>query len=107
MSTDASFQPPRKKLSVFWWLGGIVLLAILLFVFQLFGPSPPIVVSPQTTYITAPLGPDGLPDYEKYVRDQSRQGVTPENNAATLLWPALWPGELDPSQAAAVSAELG
>ncbi len=107
MSSDAPFTPPKKKPSIFWWIGGAFLLLLLLFVFQLFGPSPRIIVSPQTTYITGPLGPDGLPDYEKYVLDLYRDGVTPENNAASLIWPALWPGELDPSQFAAIATELG
>jgi hypothetical protein len=62
--------------------------------FQLFGPSPPLVISQETTVITAPLRPDGLPDYQKYWRDLGREGVTPENNGAVLFWRAVWPGEL-------------
>lgn len=107
MSIDAPFKPPRKKPSIFWWLGGTVLLLVLIFLLQLFGPSPRIMVSPQTTYIIEPLRANGLPDYEKYVLELHRKGVTPENNAAALLWQALWPGELDPPQYAAVAAELG
>ena len=94
MSADAPYVPPRKKSSIFWWLGGGFLLLSVLFLFQLFGPNPPIVVSPQTTYITAPLYADGLPNYKQAVLDLYRQGVTPENNAASLIWPALWPGDL-------------
>ncbi len=107
MSTEAPFTPPKKKPNIFWWLGGVFLLLLLVFFVQLFGPNPRIIVSPRTTYITGPLLPDGLPDYERYILDRSRDGVTPENNAAALLWPALWPGELDPPQYAAVAAELG
>jgi hypothetical protein len=107
MSTDAPFKPPRKKTSIFWWLGGFFLLLLTFFLFQLFGPNPPIVVSPQTTYITEPLGADGLPNYKQYVLELYRKGVTPENNAASLLWPALWSDELVPQQYAAVAAELG
>jgi hypothetical protein len=62
--------------------------------FQLFGPSPPLVISQETTVITAPLRADGLPDYQKYWRDFGREGVTPENNGAVLFWRAVWPGEL-------------
>jgi hypothetical protein len=62
--------------------------------FQLFGPSPPIVISKETTVIIAPLRADGLPDYQKYWRDFGREGVTPENNGAVLFWRAVWPGEL-------------
>jgi hypothetical protein len=107
MSTDAPFTPPKKKINVFWWIGGAFIVLLLLFVFQLFGPSPRLIVSPQTTHITTPLRPDGVPDFEQYVLDQARAGVTPENNAAALLWPALWPGELDPPQYAPIAKELG
>lgn len=62
--------------------------------FQAFGPSPAIVVSEDTTVITAPLRADGLPDFQKYWRDFGREGVTPENNGAVLFWRATWPGEL-------------
>jgi hypothetical protein len=107
MSEDAAFSPPQKKPSIFWWLGGAILILLVLFFLQLFGPSPRIIVSPQTTYITEPLGQNGLPNYEKSYLALCREGVTPENNAAALIWPALWPGELDPSQYEAVAAELG
>ena len=108
MPADEPFTPPRKKIKIFWWLGGVfVLLVAALFVLQLFGPNPPIVVSPQTTYITSPRGPDGLPDYEQYVLELYRDGVTTENNAAPLLLRALWPAELDPKDYATVVMELG
>jgi hypothetical protein len=107
MSTDAPISPPKKKLSVLWYLGGSLALLIFIFFFQLFGPNPRIIVSPQTTYITSPLGPDGLPDYEQYTREMLQDGVTPENNAAVLLYRALWPGDLDPKDFAAVVMELG
>jgi hypothetical protein len=107
MATAPTFKPPRKKFNVLWLLGGAFLLLIGLFFLQLLGPNPPIVVSPQTTYITEPLGPDGLPDFEQYVLKADREGVTPSNNAAVLLWQALWPGELSPKDYAPMAAELG
>ena len=105
--SEAPFTPPRKKHNVLWWLGGCLVLLLLLFLLQLFGPNPSIIVSPQTTHITKPLGPDGLPDYERHLLELSREGVTPENNAAPLLWQALFPGELDPKYFAATAAEFG
>ncbi|HEX3602083.1 MAG TPA: hypothetical protein VHU84_18155, partial [Lacipirellulaceae bacterium] len=78
-----------------------------LFFFQLFGPSPPIVVSRRTTYITSPLRADGLPDYEKYVRETFRRDIAPNDNAAALLWRALGPGNLTPEQFRALTRELG
>jgi hypothetical protein len=81
--------------------------AILLFLLHFFGPEPPIVVARDTTYITEPLRPNGLPDYEKYILEQSRKGMTPDNNAAALLFQALWPNELDPRDYEPMRAELG
>jgi hypothetical protein len=107
MSTDAPFKPPRKKHSVLWLIGGLFFLLLVFFFFQLFGPNPRIVVSKQTTFITEPLGPDGLPDYEQHVLNRLRDGVTPENNAVALLWQALFPADVDPKFHAAVAAELG
>ena len=107
MFTNAPFTPPKKKISIFWWLGGLALVLGAVFLFQLIGPSPRIIISKQTTYITTPLLPNGLPNYEEYVRQKLREGVTPENNAAALLFQALWPSGLDPKQYGAVADELG
>jgi hypothetical protein len=108
MSTDdATSTLPRKKPNVLWWILGVLCLVLVLFFVQLFGPNPSILVAPQTTVITAPLAAGGLPDFERYWRERAREGVTPENNAAVLLLPALWPAEFEPSQFAAVAAELG
>jgi hypothetical protein len=65
---------------------------LIFFLWQLFGPHEPIVVSRETTRITAPLLADGLPDYAQAVLETSRAGVTPENNAAALMWQAMGPG---------------
>jgi hypothetical protein len=108
MSTEPEFfKPPRKKPSIFWWLGAAFLVLVLLFLFQLLGPSPPIKPARQTTYITEPLQPNGMPDYERYILERMRDGVTPQNNAATLIWPTLWPGELQLADYEIVAAELG
>lgn len=81
--------------------------AIFLFLLHFFWPEPPIVVARDTTYITAPLRPNGLPDYEKYILELDRKGATPDNNAAVLLFQALWPCGLDPEDYKMVCAELG
>jgi hypothetical protein len=107
MPSNVDTVRPRKKFNILWWIGGVFVLLVLYFVLQLFGPNPPIIVSPQTTRITEPLGRDGLPDYEQYMLDLSREGVTPDNNAAALLWQALFPGEVEPQQYAAMATELG
>jgi hypothetical protein len=107
MSSNSSASLPRKKRSILWFIAGVFLLLLGLFFFQLFGPDPRIVVSRQTTYLTEPLGSNGLPDYERYLLERYREGVTPQNNAAALMWKALWPGELSPQDYAPVSKELG
>lgn len=107
MSTEAPFKSARKKPSVFWWIVAAFFLVILFFLVQLFGTSPRIEVSPQTTYVTSPLRADGLPDFEAYIRDRARSGVTPQNNAAAVIWPMVWPGELSPNQCQPVARELG
>jgi hypothetical protein len=89
------------------WIGGILGLLLVVFIFQLAAPSSDISISKQTTYITTPLRADGLPDYEQYLRQKMREGVTTENNAAVLLIQALWPSELQPEHYEAVLTELG
>src|SRR5262245_61271615 len=107
MSTDAPFIPPKSKPRISWWIAGFFLLLFILFLYQLVGPSPRIVVSKQTTYVTEPLLADGLPDYEAYVRARTSAGVTPENNAVVLLLKALGPGDTPRADFDAVAAEIG
>jgi hypothetical protein len=45
----------------------------------------------ETTYITSPLDADGYIDDAAALNEHLRQGVTPANNAAVLLWKALGP----------------
>src|SRR4029079_2038790 len=106
-SIDDAGTLPRKKPNIVWWIVGFLFVVLFLFLFQLFGPSPQVYVSKKTTYITEPLRRDGLPDYERYLLEQAREGITPENNAAVLLVRALWPAELQPQDYAAVAKELG
>jgi type II secretory pathway pseudopilin PulG len=107
MSSTSPFKPRKKKPSIFLWILAAFLLLLLIFLFQLVGPAPRIYVSPKTTHVSEPLGADGLPDYQQYTLNLYREGVTPENNAAALIWPALWPGELSPKDYAIVAKELG
>ena len=107
MSHSEPTELPRKKPTIVWWLCGLISVLVLSIGYELLGPNPAIIVSPQTTYITTPLQPNGLPDYEQYLLSLYREGVTPENNAAAVLWPALWPSELPPSQYHPIVTELG
>ncbi len=45
----------------------------------------PFTVSPDTTYFTGPLNPDGTVNYVAALNERFGKGVTPENNAAPLL----------------------
>ncbi len=99
----------RESMRRYWVCGGgIVLTGIMIvFLFQLFGPNPPIVVSEATTVITSPLREDGLPDYQKYWLELGREGVTHDNNGAVLFWQAIWPGELSQEDRLPMSEILG
>jgi hypothetical protein len=70
-----------------------LILVPLLFLLLRFGPSrwsaSRLTISPQTTGAGVPLRPDGYPDYLTALNARMSQGVTPENNAAVLLFRAL------------------
>ncbi len=92
----------------FWWLAGIaVCLPLVWFLYQLFGPNEQIIVSPETTVITAPFRADGLPDYARYFYELGHEGVTPENNGAVPFWQAMWPGDLAREDWLPMCAALG
>lgn len=48
-------------------------------------------VGKTTTYLTAPLDANGHIDYASVLNERLSKGVTPENNAAVLLWQAIGP----------------
>lgn len=60
------------------------------------GNSIRLTVSRETTFLTEPLDEEGWLDYGRALELQMSQGVTPENNAAVLLWQALGPAEIQP-----------
>ena len=106
-TTPSSTPSPRKRLKIFLWLAAATLLLLAWFCWQLFGPNPPLRISKETTFITTPLGPDGLPDYFEYLRRISRRDVTPENNAAVLIWQALGPKGVPVDQREEFFSEMG
>ncbi len=79
----------------------------LFFLIQVFRPDAPIVMARDTTFIVSPVGADSLPDYRAYLRELSRKDATPDNNAAVLVWQAMWPRNLDPEDFEPMQAELG
>ncbi len=87
---------PRRRFSPWWWLAGMVAFLVGVPILAHFYSTseafaPPLVISKETTYITEPLTPEGLPDYVAYLNRRLSQGVTPENNAVVLLLQALGP----------------
>ena len=74
---------PKRKLGC-WWFLSIPAVLMLLFIAQMWGPSPDIRVSRETTYLTSNLDQNGLPNYTQYTHDRMREGVLPEENAAAL-----------------------
>lgn len=66
-----------------------------------------IHVSPETTYITAPLLPNGRPDYLGYLARKHSPGINPENNAALLIFQVINPSHIPQSVREQPYAELG
>jgi hypothetical protein len=61
-----------------------------------YGRTYTIRISPETTYLTEPLRPDGTVDYIAACNARLSKGVTANNNAAIPLFKAIGPGMLDP-----------
>ncbi|HVS71231.1 MAG TPA: hypothetical protein VHQ47_08250 [Phycisphaerae bacterium] len=78
----------KKRWRWFWYAAGtLFLLAVVLLLADvaLAAHWRRIPLNASTTRITAPLAPDGLPDYLKAINDQYSKGVTPDNNAAPAV----------------------
>ncbi|MGL6074498.1 MAG: hypothetical protein ACRC8S_10090 [Fimbriiglobus sp.] len=52
---------------------------------------PALEIREDVTFITGPLDADGYIDFETALNERLSAGVTPENNAAVLLWQAIGP----------------
>jgi hypothetical protein len=70
-------------------------------------PKPRITISRETTYLTAPLRPDGYVDYVGALNAELSRGVTPENNAVVPLLRAFGPKAVDEKQREAFFKMLG
>lgn len=53
--------------------------------------SKPFAIAKDTTRLTEPLTKDGLVDYAAALNQMYSKGVTPENNAAVVLWNVFGP----------------
>lgn len=110
---SVSENKPRKfKITwkrIFLVAFGMCVAFVLMLALNLWWPfAIPIKISKETTYITAPLDKDGLPDYRQALNDLIKpKGVTPENNGAVLIWKALGPGEASDAWNENFSKEIG
>ncbi|HUS38957.1 MAG TPA: hypothetical protein VMX74_05880 [Pirellulales bacterium] len=66
-----------------------------------------VTLAKETTRITEPLRKDGYPDYVAALDRQAKQGVTPQNNVAVVLFQELGPGEVSEEMSAAFFRGLG
>ena len=99
---------PAACLDPRWIAAGLGLLLVVTLGWGLFGPESPIVVSRQTTYLTAPLAADGLPDYEAGLLAGYGPAPPPEENAAALLLETCWPlGDIDAAHLPVICKALG
>lgn len=86
---------------------GLVLVLLVLFVCWVLWPGPSIDVLPRTTFVIEPLGPSGLPDYERFLLESGGEHIPLEDNAAVLLWQACWPAVLSKEEADLMRSALG
>jgi len=78
--------------TVFGGMSALLLLLAAIAIWVNFGQGwPAIRVSRETTHITEPLTPNGMPDYVAALNERMGAGVTPESNAVVLLLQAVGP----------------
>jgi len=73
-------KPPRKRRLRGFLIALPLVAGLLAYLYWLSRVD--IVVSPQTTYITAPVNADGTVNYVAYLDARHSEGVTADNNAA-------------------------
>ena len=94
--TIQSKDAPRKRRGVWWYtwrlMAVVVGWVILSFVWLVLEGSEKLVISPETTVITEPLGEDGLVDYVAWLNRDSK--VPAERNAAITILQILGPAAM-------------
>jgi len=103
--TRASRRPWWQDLR--WITAGLVAGIVGLLTWGLFGPESPITVARHTTFLTAPLAADGLPDYGAALLAAMGPAPKPEENAAVELLQVLWPLGIDAADQPVVCQALG
>jgi hypothetical protein len=64
---------------------------LLLLVYSAWPASSTFTISPETTFVTAPVDQFGRVDYVAFLNDRLRAGIKPEENANVLICEALGP----------------
>ena len=90
-----------------WFVAAAATLLVVVILYGLFGPDPPILVSPETTVIAGPPAADGLPDYAAARLAMAGPAPPPEDNAAVDLLLITWPMYLSPTDLRLVSTAVG
>jgi hypothetical protein len=90
-----------------WITAGVVAGIVALLAWGLFGPEPPLKVARNTTFLTAPLAADGLPDYRAALLAAMGPAPKPEENAAVELLQVMWPLKLEAADLPVVCQALG
>lgn len=105
--TDVEHYRRRWYLDPRWFVAAAATLLVAVILYGLFGPDPPILVSPETTVITGPPAADGLPDYAAARLALAGPAPPPEDNAAVDLLLMTWPMYLSPSDLRLVCTAVG
>lgn len=96
MTASTPAEKKRPRIGLFILMGGAALVLTLLlgrlawFWYQS-EPSRQITIGRETTYLDGPLTAEGFVDYIAALNQRQSAGVTPENNAVTLLIRAYGP----------------
>ncbi|MDA0659573.1 MAG: hypothetical protein O3C60_12110 [Planctomycetota bacterium] len=98
---------PCKKRKPLLWIGIGLMLLIAYVGLNLFVPGPTIKVSTETTVITSPLNSKGLPQFGRHWHEARATGVTPELNAAVLIWQAVGSRDVRTADFAAICQAIG
>ncbi len=69
--------------------------------------QPLVKVGPDTTVLTEPLDEEGYVDFQAHANAVLSKGVTPDNNAAVLLWKASGPANIGEEHRAEYFKRLG
>jgi hypothetical protein len=97
----------NKRLRRALLIGSFVLIAVGVWFAPTAKAELTVELGKETTYVTAPLADDGLPNYALAILEQQQVGVTVENNGAIEFWEALGPGDLSDEEYALICGELG